>query len=256
MYAGSARRADNNPKDSPMSHDRRFVATRPHSRLRLRILTVIALATAGITAFSGVAQAAPKQDAPTTLDITPSASAVSFTVHNGTITTTNGVLSIRNAAGAEKFRMPLSYGLEYRQFPIGARTAGNTATLIPSRDVARSTQLNPTQVEPIRVAAAKQSDAPKTKRERDDQALARFNQELSAGMSISSIVGTALGAIVGGVAGCILGLPLAGLGCLPGIPLGASLGGVAGLVLGGGGSLVYSAINYFNTINAPFRPGR
>nr|WP_124711499.1 glycine zipper family protein [Gordonia insulae] len=236
---------------------RRTGSTRRSSALQLRVLAIISLAIAAITAFAGSVQAAPAQAGPVTYDVSKTADSMSLTVHNGTISTGNGMLVIRNNAGAEKFRMPLNYRMEYRQFPIDARTAGKTATLVPSRDVSRSTVLDPAQVEPVRAAAAaKQSDAPRTKRERDDQALARFNQELSAGMSISSIVGTLLGALVGAVAGCLLGLPLAGLGCLPGIPLGASLGGLAGIALGGGGSLIYSAINYFNTINSPFVPPR
>lgn len=101
--------------------------------------------------------------------------------------------------------------------------------------------------------AAKQQKAagPQTKQERDDEALARFNQELSAGLSISSIVGTVLGAIVGGVLGCAGGIVV---GCLPFIPLGASIGSIVGLALGGGGSLIWAAITYFNTINSPFVP--
>ncbi|WP_353507123.1 glycine zipper family protein [Gordonia sp. ABSL11-1] len=178
---------------------------------------------------------------------------MTITVHNGTISAANDTLSIRNATGVEKFRMPLSYRKEYLQFPIDARTAGNSATLIPSRNVARSTPINPVEVDQLRSLAASQADAPTTKRERDDQALARFNQELSAGMSISSIVGTVLGAIVGGVIGCAGGIVV---GCLPFIPLGASLGGIVGLALGGGGSVIVAAVNYFNTINSPFKPPR
>ncbi|NED61933.1 DUF4395 domain-containing protein, partial [Streptomyces sp. SID10244] len=143
------------------------------------------------------------------------AGSFSLTVHNGSISTNSGALVIRNSAGAEKFRMPLAYRKEYQQFPIDARTVGNTATLIPSRDVARSTPVNPIEVEALRTSAATQVDAPRTKQERDDQALARFNQQLGAGMSISSIVGVALGAVVGGILGCIPGLLAAVIGCIP-----------------------------------------
>lgn len=225
-------------------------------RRHLRLLTVFSFVTVAITAFAGVAQAAPTQPAQTTYDIHTTATSFSITVHNGSISTNNGVLAIRNNAGATAFQMPLNYRKEYLQFPIDARTSGNSATLIPSRDVARAVPVNPAEVERLRVEAAKQQKAagPQTKQERDDEALARFNQELSAGLSISSLVGTVLGAIVGGVIGCLTGLIAAIVGCLPAIPLGASLGGIVGLSLGGGGSLIYSAINYFNTINSPFVP--
>ncbi|MDY6808195.1 MAG: glycine zipper family protein [Actinomycetota bacterium] len=209
-----------------------------------------------ITAFAGVAQAAPTQPGPTTYDIHTTASSFSITVHNGSISTNTGVLAIRNNAGATAFQMPLNYRKEYLQFPIDARTSGNTATLIPSRDVARAIPVNPLEVEQLRMQAAEKVDAPRTKQERDDEALQRFNQELSAGISISSLVGTVLGAIVGGIAGCALGLFAAVIGCPFIIPLGASLGGLVGLALGGGGSLIWSAVNYFNTINSPFVPPR
>ncbi len=239
-----------------MNHEH-VAAIRPKSRYRLFLLTAISLATAAITAFAGVAQAAPTGPAPTTYDIALMGSSFKITVHNGSISTTNGTLLIRNAAGATRFQMPLFYRKEYRQFPIDARTVGNTATLTPIRNVARSTAVNPLEVDALRtVAATHQVDAPQTKQERDDQALARFNQELSAGISISSLVGTIIGAIVGGVAGCLLGLFAAIVGCPLIIPLGATFGGLIGLSLGGGGSLISAAIQYFNTINSPFVPPR
>ncbi|MGC5257362.1 glycine zipper family protein [Gordonia sp. DT218] len=235
---------------------RRTDAPRRHARLHLTFLATISLATALITAFAGSVQAAPAHAAPTTYDVAVGAGSFSLTVHNGSISTNSGALVIRNSAGAEKFRMPLAYRKEYQQFPIDARTVGNTATLIPSRNVARSTPVNPIEVEALRTVAATQvADAPRTKRERDDQALARFNQMAAAGMTISSIVGVAIGAVVGGLVGCSLGLFAAGIGCiLGGIQLGAGLGSIAGLILGGGGSVITAAVQYFNTINSPFVP--
>ncbi|MEE3853259.1 glycine zipper family protein [Gordonia sp. LSe1-13] len=224
-------------------------------RAPLRLLTIISLVTVAFTAFAGVAQAVPTRSAPTTYDIHTTPSSFTITVHNGSISTANGVLAIRNSAGATAFQMPLSYRKEYQQFPIDAKTVGNSATLIPSRDLSRANPVNPAEVEPFRVAA-QQVDAPRTKQERDDQALARFNQELSAGITISSLVGTVLGAVIGGAIGCAIGFPAAGIGCLPGIPLGGSLGGIIGLALGGGGSLIYAAVQYFETINSPFVPPR
>ncbi|GAA3701816.1 glycine zipper family protein [Gordonia hankookensis] len=236
---------------------RRTDAPRRHTRPHLTLLATISLATALITAFAGSVQAAPANAAPTTYDVSVGAGSFSLTVHNGSISTNSGALVIRNSAGAEKFRMPLAYRKEYQQFPIDARNVGNTATLIPSRNVARSTPVNPIEVEGLRtLAAAQKADAPQTKQERDDQALARFNQMASAGLTISSLVGLVLGAVVGGVIGCLTGLIAAIVGCLPAIPLGASLGSIAGLSIGGGGSVIGAAIQYFNTINSPFVPPR
>lgn len=237
---------------------RRTGATRRHTRLHLTVLATISLATALITAFAGSVQAAPAHAAPTTYDVAVGAGSFSLTVHNGSISTNSGALVIRNSAGAEKFRMPLAYRKEYQQFPIDARTVGNTATLIPSRNVARAVPVNPVEVEALRtIAAAQNADAPRTKQERDDQALARFNQQLSAGITISSLVGTVVGGIIGAVIGCGAGLPAALVGCLiPGLPLGIAIGSLAGLALGGGGSLIGAGIQYFNTINSPFVPPR
>ncbi|MEE4025149.1 glycine zipper family protein [Gordonia sp. PKS22-38] len=223
-------------------------------RAPLRLLTIISLVTVAFTAFAGVAQAVPTGSAPTTYDIHTTPSSFTITVHNGTISTANGVLAIRNSAGATAFQMPLSYRKEYQQFPIDAKTVGNSATLIPSRDLSRANPVSPAEVEPLRVeAATKQVDGPRTKQERDDQALARFNQTLGAGFTIAQLVGTVLGAIVGGVLGCAGGIVV---GCLPFIPLGAGIGGIIGLALGGGGTLIVAAIQYFETINSPFVPPR
>ncbi|WAC56939.1 glycine zipper family protein [Gordonia sp. SL306] len=235
---------------------RRTDASRRHTRLHLTTLATISLATALITAFAGSVQAAPAKPAPTTYDVAVGAGSFSLTVHNGSISTNSGALVIRNSAGAEKFRMPLAYRKEYQQFPIDARTVGNTATLIPSRNVARSTPVNPVEVEGLRTIAASQVDAPRTKQERDDQALARFNQMASAGLTISSLVGITIGAVLGGIVGCAGGLPAFAVGCFPGAVLGASVGSIAGLILGGGGSVIGAAIQYFNTINSPFVPPR
>lgn len=95
--------------------------------------------------------------------------------------------------------------------------------------------------------------APETRQERDDQALARFHQQLQTGMTVSSLVGTILGAIVGGIIGCVAGIVAAVVGCLVGVAPAAAVGGIVGLIFGGGGTLIGAAIQYFNTINSPFK---
>ncbi|WP_074853906.1 glycine zipper family protein [Gordonia westfalica] len=228
------------------------------SRIRTRTLVavVISLATVAITALAGTAQAAPKQFGPSTYDASWNATSLTLTLHNASASTDNGKLTIRDRAGAELFRMPLAYRNEYRQFPIDARQAGNKITLIPSRNIARSVQVNPTEVENVRGIARHQVAAPQTRQERDDQALVRFQQQLSAGTTVSSLVGTIIGAIVGGMIGCIFGITAAVVGCLVGVAPAAAVGGLVGLVLGGGGTLIGTAIQYFNTINSPFTPPR
>ena len=178
-------------------------------------------------------------------------------MHNASVSTENGNLTIRDTAGAELFRMPLMYRSEYRQFPIDTRTTGNKVTLIPSREVARSTALNPTAVDQLRGVARHNVAAPQTRQERDDQALDRFRSQLATGTSIGTLVGTIVGAIVGGALGCLVFMLAAPVvGCLVGVAPAAAIGGLAGLSLVGGGALIGAGIHYFQTINSPFTPPR
>lgn len=205
---------------------------------------------------NATANAAPPTATPVQYRLTQTPTSVVLDFTNAKILRTADSVEIQNSTGATVFRMPLSYRLEYREFPIDSAVAGNTVTLTPSKNLARSRALSPVEVDPIRQVAAQQKvDAPRTKQERDDQALARFNQQASAGLTISSLVGLAIGAVVGGIIGCIATLPAAGIGCiLIGLPIGASVGSIAGIILGGGGSVIAAAVQYFNTINSPFVP--
>lgn len=224
---------------------------------RKRFSAILCLVTAVVTVFAATAEAAPQRASAATYDASWNASALTLTVHNASVSTENGNLTIRDTAGAELFRMPLMYRSEYRQFPIDTRTTGNKVTLIPSREVARSTALNPTAVDQLRGVARHNVAAPQTRQERDDQALERFNSQLRTGMTISSLVGTVIGGILGAVFGCAIASVAFGIGCvLAGIPLGTAAGALAGLALGGGGTLIGAGIHYFQTINSPFTPPR
>ncbi|WP_439029989.1 glycine zipper family protein [Gordonia terrae] len=231
----------------------------PTSRTSLRtfrLSTILCLLTAVVTVFASTAQAAPQQNRAATYDASWNASSLSLTLHNASVSTDGGVLSIRDHAGADLFRMPLSYRKEYQQFPIDVRTAGNKVTLIPAQDAARSVPLNRAEVDDLRAIGRNQVAAPQTRQERDDQALERFQSQLRAGMTVSSLVGTVIGGIVGGVVGCAIGLAAAVVGCLVGVAPAAAVGGIAGLAIGGGGTLIGAGIHYFQTINSPFVPPR
>ncbi|MET4165666.1 MULTISPECIES: glycine zipper family protein [Gordonia] len=231
----------------------------PTSRTPLRkkrLSAILVLVTAVVTAFAATAEAAPQRAPAATYDASWNASALTLTVHNASVSTDNGNLTIRDIAGAELFRMPLTYRNEFRQFPIDTRTAGNKVTLIPSRDAARSSALNPTEVEKLRGVARHNVAAPQTRQERDDQALERFQSQLRTGISVGTLVGTVVGGIVGGVIGCVIGLVAVVVGCLVGVAPAAAIGGIAGLALGGGGTLIGAGIHYFQTINSPFTPPR
>lgn len=224
------------------------------TRRRTLVTVVISLAAVAITALAGTAQAAPKQDVKPTYDASWNASSLTLTLHNASATTDNGALSLRGPSGTELFRMPLAYRSEYKQFPIDVRQAGNKVTLIPSKNAARAVPVKPVEVDALRGIAKHQVAAPETRQERDDQALARFQQQLNTGMTISSLVGTVVGGIIGGAIGCSIGLIGAGIGCIiAGIPFGAAAGAIVGLSIGGGGTLIGAAIQYFETINSPFK---
>ncbi|ROZ88744.1 glycine zipper family protein [Gordonia sp. OPL2] len=226
-------------------------ASPTRSRGVLRTLAVVSFTTVAATAIAGTAQAAPATPAPVKVQISSTSSDLKISVANGTISTKDGTLSIRNTVGKELYRMPLAYRMEYRQFPIDAKTVGSTATLTPSKNPARSVAVSRSEVDPLRVQAAKQSDpdAPKTRKQRDDRALNQFTQTLSIGMTVSQLVGLIVGAVGGGIIGCILTI----FAACTGVVAGAGLGGVIGLVLGGGGTLIYAAVQYFQTINSPFK---
>ncbi len=188
--------------------------------------------------------------------ITMTKTSVTFALKDGSAQVRAGELLVRDRAGADVGRVPLSYRMDDRQYPIEARVVGRTVTLtpVPVRDVARSTAVDPREVAMARTAAKKESDKdkPKTRQERDDQALARFNQQVQAGMSLSALIGMTIGAVVGGTIGCILGIAAAVIGCLVAVAPAAGVGAIAGTILGGGGSAIAAGVQYFRTITAPF----
>lgn len=224
---------------------------------RLRITTILALVVTALATFPALAHAKPGDVAYTVNRV---GNTIEIAVRNGTLITSGGRLAVRNSAGAELISMPLSYRMEDRQFPIDARGEGARTTLTPIRDPRRSVAVSPVEVESARMLAANQRNkwaTPRNRQERDNQALALFNEQLRAGMSISSIVGAVTGFIIGGVIGCLLaGVITLGIGCLPAMATFGSLGSISGLILGGGGSLIVAGVQYFQTINSPFRPAR
>ena len=217
---------------------------------RIGVVAVL-IAMAIVVQFTSTGARAGAEPGRVKVAATVTADAVKLTLQNGSLNVHDGKLTVRDQAGTELGQVPLSYRMEYRQYPIDARVVGRTVTLTPVRDAARSTPLSARDVEPVRARADK--DGPKTRQERDDQALARFNQQFSAGMSVSALVGLAIGAVVGGFLGCVLGLAAAIVGCFVAVAPAAALGSIAGTIIGGGGSAIAAAIQYFKTSNSPFR---
>lgn len=169
-------------------------------------------------------------------------------VANGKVSVEDDALVIRNHAGTLLDSYPLSFiAPDKRTYPIDAAVKGNVATLTPSTDAARSTATDSVLLARTEVA---DRNGYKSKQERDDAALARMNQELAAGGTISALVGTAIGAILGATLG--FGCIAAGPAILVCVPLFAAVGGIIGTVVIGGPAAIASIIRYFDTINAPF----
>lgn len=237
------------------SHLQTRTTRRPRLPLATLATVIVTTLIAGLLAAIVSAPASAAPAGPVHYTVTRAGHEITIAVTDGTIGIAGSELRIRNRAGAKVFAMPLSYRMENEQYPIRARATERSAVLTPVTDARAATPVHESQVAPFRHAAERSQWAePRTRKERDDQALSRFNEQLSAGMSISSIVGITVGAVVGGTVGCLLGLPFFGIGCVPALLAGASVGSIGGAILGGGGSLVTAGMQYFNTINSPFAP--
>lgn len=232
-------------------------APRGRGFTQLRFLTILSLAMAAITAFAGAAQAGPQaKTAPVKYTMSTTKDSLKLAVGDGTIGLSDGKVVMKDNKGSEVWSMPLAYSMNNRQFPIdGKKTAANTVVLTPSKDAKRSTPVDAKQVSSARKEAAKSvAGQAKTKAQRDREALDTLNSQVQTGMTIGTLVGTGIGAVVGGAIGCALGATLAIFGCFfVGLPIGATVGGIAGTVVAGGGTLIGAGIQYFNTINAPFK---
>ena len=217
----------------------------------IRAIAIFAAAVLAIPLLQATAHAAPSSES-VHYRLSAGPSSVSLSVTDGTIAREGSDLVIKNGAGKPLFRMALWYRDEFLELPIDAQVTPTSATLVPSRDKLRAHLADPVQVNAMRAVAAKEAQTKQTKQQRDNEALTRFNGQLSAGMTISSLVGLTIGAIIGGTIGCLVGAIGAIIGCFfPGIEIGAAVGSIVGIILGGGGTLILSAIQYFQTINSP-----
>lgn len=218
-----------------------------------------ALAIAAVGIASGTANAAPAAAPSTSVNYTAGQEGNSSVIKtdSGTLSIENGIFQIKAAAGNLVAGTPLQYQIDDFLFPIDAKVDGNKATLTPSLDLNRATY-HP-------VALPFQEGAPwKTPYDREQSAFNRMKDQISLGATI----GSAGGAIGGAVVGCGLGLavglvataPLATLfgagplgGCIAGAAAVGFLGTLAGTLFVTIPVAVASAIQYFVTINEPFK---
>lgn len=215
--------------------------------MKFRTALVSTVATVAMTA--GFISATSAQAAPAPADIGYQASVVGdhvvLTTDIGSLRTSGNQFEIVDASGKVVASIPLVYNLEDQQFPIIADITGRSATLTPVKNPASATKVDVSDTVRHQVA-----DGPQTRQERDTQAL----QTLGTYVTVSVAVGGLIGTIVGAAVGCLVGLIGLIAGCIPGIVTGAGVGTILGTIAVGGPTLVGAFIQYFNTINSPFKP--
>lgn len=220
----------------------------PRFRTRLAIIG-LGLATAAATSVGATAHAAPAP-APVKYSAKVVGKTVEIDVTNGTFAVDGTNLTLKNTAGALVLSVPLSYGSKDRKFPIEAKTASTHATLIPQTDVAKSTKIDAATLSEFKhqvVYCKNGIRGAQTKQERDDQAFNRFISQMTASVSIGSLIGLAIGAGVG-----LFGLVIPPVGLVT-IPLGATIGAIIGTIASGAPIVAYWN-QYNSTINSKFTP--
>ena len=186
---------------------------------------------------------------------------------DGTFKKVGDSVTVANVKGTVVDSVPLVYRKDNTQFPINADITDHQVRLTP-----QTTGGTPV-AHPISAAAmANAKDATKVDPKQIDESFSpRDQQELSAFGSratISSLVGAVVGALIGVTVGCVAGgvvgsvstaittlfagvLPGAIIGCIAGVATIGTVGTLLGTILVGGPMMLWSAYQYFSTINAP-----
>lgn len=188
----------------------------------------------------GIAQVAPGIHWNAKVD----GNAVVVDIDQGSFSTDNGQLQVRDNGGNVVTAVPLSYTLDDLDHPIQATVEGLRATLVPNTDPAAARPANPLL---HNVTSEKQSSF-------DDAVSAAATQ-----FGLATAIGTLVGTVIGGSLGCVVGAAVGtpGLvpgwigGCLAGAAVGITLGAAAGLVLVGVPAAIVVGIVFFNRINNP-----
>ncbi|APB00424.1 hypothetical protein [Nocardia seriolae] len=170
--------------------------------------------------------------------------AVVVDIDQGSLSTDNGRLQVRDNGGNVVTAVPLSYTLDDLDHPIQATVEGLRATLVPDT--------NPASARPTDLPL---HDVTSDKQKNFDDALGAAATQFGLATAIGTLVGTVIGGSLGCVVGALVGTP--GLvpgwigGCLAGAAVGISLGAAAGLVLVGVPAAIVVGIVFFNRINNP-----
>ncbi|WP_068274992.1 hypothetical protein [Aldersonia kunmingensis] len=233
---------------------------------KLAAVSAITIAALGLAAGTAYADPAPAPAAQESLNV-QIAPSINYKAYNngtaavistdaGTLAVADGQFQVKAADGRVVAGVPLELRLDDVSLPINAKIEGNTATLTP--DVLKA------QYKPV--ALPFQESAPwKTPYDREVSAWTRFTQTISTGAAIGVIVGAVGAAAIGCVAGGALGatggfaflvagaVPGAAIGCLAGAATFAPIGTLIGSIAIAGPVAIGAAIQYFTTINEPFK---
>ncbi|WP_156378198.1 hypothetical protein [Williamsia sp. Leaf354] len=203
----------------------------------MKIRTALVSAAVTVATATGVVTATPANAAPAAtprVDVSIAKQSVSLSAKDGSLRTKDDMLEVLNTNGRVVRSMPLKLTMNNVSTPVKTSIKGRTATLTP-------------QI-PGRVNAnAYFSDPPRTRKQRDDQALATLADNLGVATGVGGLVGS----IIGGGLGCVI---LIATGCLPGLVTGAGIGGTIGSLSAGGPVLIGNINEYFKTIRSPFTP--
>lgn len=201
------------------------------------------IAAIGIACVAAIVPVTARAEAPAAHDIeykvTSVERVVTTTLSGGTFVLDHdhSSFTIRDESGAPVLVVPT-------RFTVGDKVL--TVDSAVSKD-AKELRLTPGELRPVAAAAATPVASPVE----NQAALAEFSTRLGLAATIGTLVGTAIGLVVGGVTGCIMGLPLFGIGCIPAAIAGAGIGGILGTITAGGPVLMLSAVELFDTLNAP-----
>ena len=143
---------------------------------------------------------------------------------------------IEDSSGKAVVELPLSVNLGDIKIPLHAVMKDD-----------KTLQLTPEVPKQAITATSNLMVKPVASLEENQKAQSAFLTQLGIATSVGGLVGTIIGAVVG----CVFGLPLFGVGCIPGIAAGAGLGGVIGTIVAGGPTLVVAGIDLIQTLQAP-----
>ncbi|MBO0883046.1 MAG: hypothetical protein J2P17_22465 [Mycobacterium sp.] len=226
---------------------------------KFTVTSAMVIAALGVTA--GTVNAAPAPSPANGLvnyHATNNGKQIGIDVDKGTMAVENGVFKIKAVNGATLAGTALGFRVDDFVFPIAARVNGHHATLTPQLDMAHAVYKP--------VALPYEDQAPwKTPYDREVAAFTRMKDTIATGATVGTVVGALSGAAIGCIAGAALGLAvtgallaLFGAGPLGGCIIGAStvgfLGTLAGQLFVTAPVAVLAMIQYFTTVNQPFKP--